>query len=198
MKEGITLWSVIPVVALYFIICGLIPTSIELCFWRRIQKKISYGFNISTHIIFNGAFLLFLFNNTTFHINFYNGYLCKDFIQGFICSILFYFLLDKVLDPIFDNLFSTSSKNYQDTLVELKNAPITNFIRISLLAPIVEEVLMRGYVFQGLIFNYGVIIALLVSAFLFALLHFNFVQTISAFICELVLGLLYLTSLEYT
>ncbi|ALU35546.1 CAAX amino terminal protease self- immunity [Clostridium ljungdahlii DSM 13528] len=35
-------------------------------------------------------------------------------------------------------------------------------------------------------------IALLISAVLFAVLHFNMVQTISAFICGIILGILFI------
>ena len=51
---------------------------------------------------------------------------------------------------------------------------------------------MRGFLLSGLASNYGKVMALFVSSMLFALLHFNMVQTLSAFICGIVLGLLYL------
>ncbi|MCH5285800.1 MAG: CPBP family intramembrane metalloprotease [Christensenellaceae bacterium] len=56
----------------------------------------------------------------------------------------------------------------------------------------IEEILMRGYLLQGLSVRYGHLIALLVSSLLFALLHFNMVQMLSAFVCGIALGLLYL------
>lgn len=46
-------------------------------------------------------------------------------------------------------------------------------------------------IFRNTSFN-GIILALLVSAILFALLHFNMIQTLSALICGLVLGILYI------
>lgn len=51
---------------------------------------------------------------------------------------------------------------------------------------------MRGFLLGGLSVKYGRLIALSVSSLLFAFLHFNMVQTISAFICGLILGLLYI------
>lgn len=51
---------------------------------------------------------------------------------------------------------------------------------------------MRGVVLGGLQNTFSAVFALLVSALLFALLHFNMVQTLSAFIYGLVLGMLYL------
>lgn len=51
---------------------------------------------------------------------------------------------------------------------------------------------MRGVVLGGLKNSYGTVTALLISAMLFACLHFNMVQTLSAFVCGIVLGLLYI------
>ncbi len=41
-------------------------------------------------------------------------------------------------------------------------------------APVIEEVLMRGFLLEGLSVNYGKMMALIISSMLFALLHFNF------------------------
>ena len=51
---------------------------------------------------------------------------------------------------------------------------------------------MRGVFFCGLKNPYGTVAALLIFAMLFACLHFNMVQTLSAFVCSIVLGLLYI------
>ena len=59
------------------------------------------------------------------------------------------------------------------------------------IAPILEEVLMRGFLLDGLSTNYGKIIALLISAALFSILHFNIAQIVPSFICGIILGLLY-------
>ena len=61
-----------------------------------------------------------------------------------------------------------------------------------LLAPFMEELLMRGFLLGGLSVSYGSVTALLISSAAFALLHFNMVQTLSALICGVVLGLLYM------
>lgn len=108
------------------------------------------------------------------------------------CCILFYLLLDKGLDPIFEKAFPASEESYRQTLQALSEAPVVSFFQICILAPMIEEILMRGFLLGGLSINYGKVTALMVSAFLFALLHFNMVQTLSAFICGIVLGLLYL------
>ena len=67
----------------------------------------------------------------------------------------------------------------------------TSLIQVCVLAPVIEEILMRGVVLGGMKNSYGTVTALLISATLFACLHFNMVQTLSAFVCGIILGLLY-------
>ena len=50
---------------------------------------------------------------------------------------------------------------------------------------------MRGFLLEGLSINYEKIVALLISAALFAMLHFNIAQIVPSFICGVILGLLY-------
>ena len=57
-------------------------------------------------------------------------------------------------------------------------------------APMIEETLARG-LGEGVSVNYGKMTALIVSASLFALLRFDMLQTLSALIRGIVLGMLY-------
>ena len=50
---------------------------------------------------------------------------------------------------------------------------------------------MRGFLLDGLSTNHGKIIALLISAAFFSILHFNIAQIVPSFICGIILGLLY-------
>ena len=106
--------------------------------------------------------------------------------------ILFFILLDKNLDPFLDKLFVSSAAKYNKNIEELFQHPVIMFIRVCLVAPIVEEVLIRGFVLDSLMNSYTTIIALVISTILFAILHFNFVQTLSAMICGFILGLIYI------
>ena len=62
----------------------------------------------------------------------------------------------------------------------------------------VEELLMRGFCLELLKSKYGIKCGLIVSTILFALLHFNMVQTLSALITGFILGLLYLKTKSLT
>jgi len=69
--------------------------------------------------------------------------------------------------------------------------PILAFLTIVVLAPLLEELLFRGIILDGYLKNYSPVNSILISAFLFALIHGNLAQGIGAFVMGIVMGLLY-------
>jgi len=148
--------------------------------------------NIFTLIAVNVIFFIGAARITGYKLTIFQNTTITGILLAIACSVLFFLLLDNFLDPIFDRIFPASAIEYEEMLITLRKFPAATFIRVCLFAPITEEILMRGFVLGGLQKKYGVIIALVVSTLLFAILHFNFVQTLSAVVCGLVLGLLYI------
>jgi membrane protease YdiL (CAAX protease family) len=176
----------------YFFICAIFPTLINTLVRKQITDDISVWLNIATLIITNTGFFICVGVKMQYRIVFLKNITLVNILLAIGCSILFFLLLDKFLDPIFDKVFPKSAVEYQETLTALRQFPATTFIRVCLFAPITEEILIRGYLLTGLQNKYGVLAALTVTTVLFALLHFNFVQTLSAVICGLVIGLLFI------
>ena len=127
-----------------------------------------------------------------YKINILSNVTLIGILLAVFCAVLFFLLLDKCLDPIFESVFPQSEQDYQETIQSLIKSPITSLLHVCIIAPIIEETLMRGFALGGLKNTYGIIEALLLSALFFALLHFNMVQTLSAFVCGIILGLLYI------
>lgn len=191
MKNGISIGKGTGWVLIWFGFM-LLYTALDVMVWRTIAPVYRKYLNIFAIALCMVAFLSLLTRRTHFKVHLFRNISFQGILLAIGCAILFYFLLDKGLDPIFERFFPSSEESYQQTLQSLSDAPIINLLHICIMAPIIEEVLMRGFLLDGLLVNYGKVIALLVSAFLFALLHFNMVQTFSAFICGIILGLLYL------
>lgn len=139
-----------------------------------------------------GYFFAFADEKNNFKIDLLVNISFQGILLALVCAGLFYIILDKGLDPVFERIFPASEESYQQILQSLSSAPVISLIQVCVLAPIIEEILMRGFLLGGLSLYYGKTAALFISAFLFALLHFNMVQTLSAFICGIILGLLYL------
>ena len=169
----------------------IIYTALDVLIWRKIAPKYSGVLNLMTVVLCAAIFLNLLMARTNFKLHLFSNISLQGIILALGCSVLFYFLLDKGLDPIFEDLFPSSKENYQQVIGLIKGSPIVSFLDFCILGPIIEEVLMRGFLLDGLSTNYGKIIALLISAAFFSILHFNIAQIVPSFICGIILGLLY-------
>ncbi len=192
----ISIKTTIAWIAIYLIVCGIIPTTVDKMVWRTLKKQTSSRLNLLTLIVTNSTFLLILIKKYQLKVSILSNVSLKGIVLAICCSVSFFLLLDKFLDPFFDSIFITSADEYRRTITQLRQFPVVNFIRVCLLAPIIEEILIRGCILNSLQSKYGIIISLLISTLLFAVLHFNFVQTLSAVICGLILGVLYITTGE--
>lgn len=170
----------------------LLYTALDVMLWRKLPAVFGKYMNLISILFCIAVFLFLLTRKNHFRINLWKNISFRGILLAAGCAILFYFLLDKGFDPIFESFFPVSEESYRQTLQSLSATPVISLLQVCVLAPFIEEILMRGFLLGGLSVNYGKLTALLISAFLFALLHFNMVQTLSAFICGIILGMLYL------
>ena len=170
----------------------ILYTTFDIIVWRKIEPFWGKYLNLFFMFFCMIAYLVLLTKKNNFRIHWLENISFQGIGMSFVCAILFYIVLDKGFDPILEKCFPASEESYQQMLQSLRSEPVVSLLQICVLAPIIEEVLMRGFLLGGLSRNYGKFVALLISAFLFAVLHFNMAQTLSAFVCGIVLGLLYL------
>ena len=112
-------------------------------------------------------------------------------LAALLAAPVLYLLCDCGIDPLLEKRFPRSEEAYAQAAARLADQPVSGFFRAVLLAPVMEELLMRGLILSALSPVLGFPAALLLSSLLFALLHFNLVQTLSALLCGLILGLLF-------
>lgn len=193
MNQGISIGKGIQWVLIWFGFM-LLYTILDVLIWRKAAREYSGILNLITVLLCMIVFIVLLTQKTPFKPELFKNISIQGILLAIGCSVLFYFMLDKGLDPIFEKIFPSSKENYQQTVQSIRSAPIISFIDVCILAPILEELLMRGFLLDGLSINYGKSIALLVSAMFFAILHFNLAQIIPSFICGVILGLLYFST----
>jgi membrane protease YdiL (CAAX protease family) len=106
-----------------------------------------------------------------------------------IIGILLILCLNVLLDPL------TSLAPVNETLLNLyegmKSQPIPFFVMAVIAAPLLEELMFRGIILDGYLKNYKPWHAILVSAFLFGLIHGNLAQGIGAFALGALFGWIY-------
>ncbi len=96
------------------------------------------------------------------------------------------------LIPTTGPLLGPLYKMYTEAFSQLLTEPAALIVMTVILAPILEEVLFRGIILKGLI-NNGTqpITAIIISAVIFGVVHFNPWQFAGALLLGLVLGLVY-------
>ncbi len=75
-----------------------------------------------------------------------------------------------------------------ESLLNAADYPLSSFFLLVVVAPVTEEVLFRGLILRGFLANYSKKSAILLSALLFAIMHTNPWQFISAFVAGVVLA----------
>lgn len=170
----------------------LLYTFLDVAVWRKAAPGYAKLLNVISIAFCMGGFLSLLRLKLHFRMDIVKGTSLQGILLALCCAVSLYVLLDKFLDPVFEGILPGSEERYQETLQSLSQTPIISFIQVCILAPVMEEILMRSFLLGGLSISYGGVTALLVSSLLFALLHFNMVQTLSALICGIILGLLYI------
>lgn len=170
----------------------LFATTLDILIWRRYVKKGSQWANLVTMATLNAGFFYLLAKKSGVRFFRVEDLSFGNILLSLAAALILYLVLDRGLDPFCERLFPTSEKRFQEALSFLKKSPITALLHICMLAPITEELLMRGFVLGGLVEPFGVLVSLVVSSAIFALLHFNIVQAVSGFVAGIILGLLYL------
>ncbi|WP_432404557.1 CPBP family intramembrane glutamic endopeptidase [Wukongibacter sp. M2B1] len=70
--------------------------------------------------------------------------------------------------------------------------PFIAFVSICVFAPVFEEIIFRGIILEQLSKRYGMATSLIVSGFIFGLIHFNLHQGANAFFIGIIIGFIYL------
>lgn len=122
-------------------------------------------------------------------LRFSNTLKVNKYIFIVLIVISYIFIYDNTLN-IFVEKFTTNSW-YNEVIQEELNSPITLILGALIVAPIFEEILLRGIILEGLIIKNKPYVAITISSLLFALMHGNLVQIPNAFFIGLVIGIIY-------
>ncbi|MGL4741009.1 MAG: lysostaphin resistance A-like protein [Sarcina sp.] len=74
-------------------------------------------------------------------------------------------------------------------MIDLK---LSGVLQSFIYAPLIEELMYRGIILNSLIKKYPEKVALILTSSLFGIMHFNFYQTLNAFLVGLMIGYLYI------
>jgi membrane protease YdiL (CAAX protease family) len=188
----LTVLKTILLLFIYTVVCFGVPALVNIGISENFSLHVSVWIDTCSQIIINVLFFIALANATQYKIPFLNNVKIVNVLFALVCPLLLFLLLDNFFDPIFNKLFPVSENQYQEMLDTMRLTPAATFVQACLVAPFTEEMLMRGYILEGLKNKYGALIAVALSTALFAILHINIGQILSALIGGLIIAALYL------
>lgn len=113
----------------------------------------------------------------------------KQFVLALLMGGSLYFIINGI---IYFSRITEILPGYQEHLAPLYgHHVIITLIVTGLLVPLVEEIAFRGMIFNRLRQDLPMIVALILQAFLFGLVHFNLLQSSYAFVLGMIWGLAY-------
>lgn len=180
MKFYPTYWQSLGLL-LIWLLCTILSVLVILPFFSHesgIGMSLIYTLSMALTI---GAAML-LRRDYTFALNKFSPAMILIAIVTVLSAHLF-------LDPL-TNLVPLSD-TLKKIIIETARHPLPFFFMIVIAAPILEELLFRGVILDGLLKNYEPWKAIGFSAFLFALVHGNLAQGIGAFVIGLLIGWIY-------
>lgn len=137
-------WHSFLLVLAYFRIM-LFYTFLDVVVWRKVVPDFSNIINIVTIAICIGVFIVFLKRTIGYQMQLLSNISFVGMMLSIGCSILF-FCCWIGGDPIFKGMFPQSEQDYQEMIQSLIESPMTSLIQVCILAPVIEEILMRGVV----------------------------------------------------
>ena len=171
---------------------GQVPVEITNLFSGRFEKTLPYvififGVLVKYYVI---IVLLKLLSNRSNEQNH------KPHLK--VIKIFYVVLMIIAFRLIFDNslIFWVSGISMPSFISEVFDdiavSPIILIISVTIVAPIYEEIIFRGILLKGMSKKINPVIAIVVSALLFAIVHMNIPQGINAFLLGIALGFIYL------
>ncbi|CAM2921250.1 type II CAAX endopeptidase family protein [Hathewaya histolytica] len=128
-------------------------------------------------------------NLTENKLRFSNTVKVSKYMFIFFIIIGYIFIYDNTLNVLVQK-FTTNSW-YNEALKKEFESPISLVLGAAIVAPIFEEILLRGIILEGLIVRNKPYVAITISSLLFALMHGNLVQIPNAFFIGFVIGIIY-------
>ncbi|MCW6059837.1 CPBP family intramembrane metalloprotease [Clostridium sporogenes] len=83
------------------------------------------------------------------------------------------------------------SESWEKVFEDILKNPYPMFISFIIIAPIFEEILMRGIILEGFLNKYKPVTAIIISSIMFGAMHLNIFQFVNATIGGLFLGVIY-------
>lgn len=194
-KDGIELFVGVSVG--YLLFCSAIPGIVA-----EVLAQILPGSYNSYYAVFSlAAGLLFvsrLYRAFAEPIEWKKNITVKGMAGAFVTALILFFVINYLVSPLLGGIFESSKSNYAENLNRMFETPAATLIQLVVIAPLLEELIYRGFLLKRALRQRKIITAVLLTAGFFGILHLSIVQGISAFVAGVILCILYVKTESIT
>ena len=119
----------------------LVYTGLDVAVWRKWFTGCSEWIGLAAAAICSAGFLWLL--RRRWPVELWSNVTPAGLLLAAACAVGAFLLMDCCLDPLLERAFPKSDAAYQEALERLARSPAASLLRVCLLAPVVEEILMQ-------------------------------------------------------
>ncbi len=192
IEFDIGFWKSIGVILLWLTVDAIVMVLIyALCFQSKSEATIISIFAIVRLFTLPIEILILnkVFGRRTNKLNTFKKVNKKTLFHITLLLLVFRLLFDAFILPMMLRIPEN------DTLIQAEQALNSSLIyavlSVCIIAPIIEEVIFRGIILNGMLKRYNPSTAIIISSLFFAFAHGNFHQGVNAFLLALIIGCIY-------
>lgn len=163
-------------------------------------SKLSFNFDVKKTLIAKRItqgllyfiFINFLHSKNSVKCDYFRSINIKTLIIVVLIMFFLYFIYENTIQILIDRYFTYKIEDTTNSIERIFSNPIAAFLQVCVIAPIAEEMLIRGYFFKTLNVRYTISQTLIITSIFFALFHFDFVNTIFYLIIGIFLGIVFI------
>lgn len=196
VKDGISIWESVKIMLIILgfqmLVVGIVIGIFDIISGNKVNYGTAYFKNFAIIIGYMIAYMVtykYLNKKNKYKIKLINKFDVKLALCC-LCILIGYILVsDNTINLAVANLVP---ENWvENAFTELEQTPLAAFCLMVIIAPIFEELFMRGIILEQLSRRYKMKIAITTSALMFAVMHFNITQGVNAFLIGIIFGLVY-------
>lgn len=174
----------------YLLFCSSLPSMVAMV----LDQMYPWGLNnyyAVLSLVAGIVYVRFLYKKCGEQIELTSNVTAKGVLEALGIGLVLFVVINFAVSPFLGMIFPSSEANYGETVKSMYETPIATFFQVVVIAPLWEELIFRGFLLKRELRYRSTVVAVLLVAFFFGVLHMSLVQGISAFAAGVILCMFY-------
>lgn len=187
-KDSILMYLLVP--AGYLLFVSALPARLSVALSGFLPGRVD-SYYAGLFFVMGFVFVAFLYRRFGERVQIWENVSVRGILEAFVMGAALFVAVNFVMSPALANIFKTSGTNYSRSVEQLLAEPAAAFFQVTVAAPILEELVFRGFLLKRSLRCRGRWPSILLVSAVFGIFHLNIVQGICAMVAGIFLCLLY-------